>query len=243
MNIISKEEAKLLGLTRFFTGNACKHGHIDERLTSDNRCISCKRITEKKKRDKNPLAYKERSRNSHAKHRAERLKQQKIYSQNRMLENPELVRSMARARMSKWMSVPENRLRVQESQRRRYRENPSKYINKTKEYYKKNPDYVFARKTIERISGRSSLGAFSSKLTAENCESILGYSRADFLEHIESLWLEGMSWLNRSEWHIDHIRPISSFIRDGITDVATINALSNLRPLWAKDNLSKGSKY
>ena len=50
-----------------------------------------------------------------------------------------------------------------------------------------------------------------------------------------------MSWDNYGEWHIDHKKPISKF-KDGIS-ISTINALSNLQPLWAKDNLSKGNKF
>lgn len=42
--------------------------------------------------------------------------------------------------------------------------------------------------------------------------------------------------------HVDHIIPISWFVGNNITDPAIINALSNLRPLWAKENLLKGAK-
>lgn len=48
-----------------------------------------------------------------------------------------------------------------------------------------------------------------------------------------------MTWENWGEWHIDHIKPVAQFIREGITCPKQINALSNLRPLWAHDNLSK----
>lgn len=73
-------------------------------------------------------------------------------------------------------------------------------------------------------------------------EIMLGYSKKQLLIHIESLFLEGMSWENRSLWHIDHKKSIKDFLKEGITDPKIINALSNLQPLWAKDNLSKGAK-
>jgi hypothetical protein len=50
-----------------------------------------------------------------------------------------------------------------------------------------------------------------------------------------------MSWSNYGRWHIDHKKPISKF-KDG-SNISVINALSNLQPLWAKDNLSKGNKF
>lgn len=33
----------------------------------------------------------------------------------------------------------------------------------------------------------------------------------EFKNHIENLFLEGMSWDNHGEWHIDHIIPVSRF--------------------------------
>jgi len=60
---------------------------------------------------------------------------------------------------------------------------------------------------------------------------------------IESLFCEGMSWESRKEWHVDHIRPIKSFLDANITDCNIINDPLNLQPLWAKDNLAKGATY
>lgn len=41
LNIISRADAKAAGLTRFFTGKVCPHGHIAERYTSSHRCVEC----------------------------------------------------------------------------------------------------------------------------------------------------------------------------------------------------------
>ncbi len=73
--------------------------------------------------------------------------------------------------------------------------------------------------------------------------SRLGYSTSQLRKHIESLLSPGMSWDNygRRGWHIDHIRPICTFQKG--TPAATINALSNLRPLWWLDNMSRPRKY
>ena len=71
----------------------------------------------------------------------------------------------------------------------------------------------------------------------------LGYSSQDLRKRIESQFKTGMTWDNHGEWHIDHIKPISLFISQGETRPVIINALRNLQPLWAKDNIAKGSKY
>lgn len=65
----------------------------------------------------------------------------------------------------------------------------------------------------------------------------------DFLKkHIELQFQDGMSWDNYSEWHIDHIKPISTFdLTDRVELLKSCN-YTNLQPLWKKDNLSKGNK-
>lgn len=72
---------------------------------------------------------------------------------------------------------------------------------------------------------------------------ILGYSPMQLRQRIEFQFQPGMTWANHGDWHIDHKKPVSAFIRQGITDPKTINALCNLQPLWARDNLSKGSLW
>lgn len=69
---------------------------------------------------------------------------------------------------------------------------------------------------------------------------LLGYTPADLVKHIEKNFIDGMSWDNRKQWHIDHIKPISSAKTEA--DVIRLNQLSNLRPLWARDNMSKGAR-
>jgi hypothetical protein len=70
---------------------------------------------------------------------------------------------------------------------------------------------------------------------------LLGYDTVKLKQRIECQFSEGMSWSNYGQWHIDHKKPISKF-KDG-SNISVINALSNLQPLWAKDNLSKGNKF
>lgn len=50
-----------------------------------------------------------------------------------------------------------------------------------------------------------------------------------------------MAWENYGEWNIDHIKPLAAFFDEGITDPAVISSLANLQPLWALENIQKGS--
>lgn len=71
---------------------------------------------------------------------------------------------------------------------------------------------------------------------------VMGYSAIELVEHLEALFEPGMSWKDRGAWHIDHRKSVADFLKEGITDPAIINALSNLRPLWALDNLKKNAR-
>lgn len=42
--ILSRHEAIAQGKTVFYTGKACKSGHIDQRYTSTGHCLECLRI-------------------------------------------------------------------------------------------------------------------------------------------------------------------------------------------------------
>jgi hypothetical protein len=61
--------------------------------------------------------------------------------------------------------------------------------------------------------------------------------------YLEDKFTEGMSWENHGKWHIDHIRPCASFDLKEEGEQMKCFHYTNLQPLWAKDNLSKGSKY
>jgi hypothetical protein len=74
---------------------------------------------------------------------------------------------------------------------------------------------------------------------------MLGYKKEQLIQRIESQFKPGMTWDNHGlkGWHIDHIIPVSWFVKKGTTDPKIICALDNLQPLWAKENLSKNNKY
>lgn len=75
----------------------------------------------------------------------------------------------------------------------------------------------------------------------------LGCSIDELKKHLErSFYLgsngEWMSWECYGQWHIDHIKPLSSFDLTDRTQFLQACHYTNLQPLWAKDNASKGSK-
>lgn len=73
---------------------------------------------------------------------------------------------------------------------------------------------------------------------------LLGYGLEDLMRHIERQFTNKMDWTNYGEWHIDHIIPLSSFDYTSTDDpdFRAAWALTNLRPVWARENLRKGAK-
>jgi hypothetical protein len=69
---------------------------------------------------------------------------------------------------------------------------------------------------------------------------IVGCTPKFLKEHLETKFVDSMNWDNRSEWHIDHIIPLSSAKTED--ELYKLCHYTNLQPLWAKDNLKKSNK-
>ena len=112
---------------------------------------------------------------------------------------------------------------------------------RTEEYRDKNKNRIDKKHIrISRNFINSTINRIKSKKNYKSNLDLLGYSHEEFKNHIENLFSEGMSWDNHGEWHIDHIIPVSRF--DESVDIKIMNSLSNLQPLWAKDNLKKSNR-
>lgn len=98
------------------------------------------------------------------------------------------------------------------------------------------------RYRVSRMVSHCLRSAGAGKAGQSWCRS-LGYGPADLKRHLERQFLPGMSWRNFGRWHIDHIVPVSSFSVTGLgcPEFRACWALSNLRPLWAVDNMRKGA--
>lgn len=71
---------------------------------------------------------------------------------------------------------------------------------------------------------------------------LLGCSLEEFWQHLESQFQPGMTRENYGKWHVDHIKPCISFDLTKISQQKECFHYTNLQPLWAEENLKKGSK-
>jgi hypothetical protein len=75
--------------------------------------------------------------------------------------------------------------------------------------------------------------------TSTTC-AVLGAEWLEVKAHIEARFQPGMSWENRGEWHVDHAIPLASAKTEA--ELRALCRFTNLQPLWAKENMSKGAK-
>lgn len=131
---------------------------------------------------------------------------------------------------------------IKERERKRYRQNKpvirAKQTIYNRKKYKTDPLYKLAYNLRTRILAAIKRGkGIKQSKTVE----LLGCTVAEARAHIESLWQPGMNWSNHNihGWHIDHIKPCCTFDLTDLEQQKQCFHYTNLRPLWAKDNLSR----
>lgn len=118
-------------------------------------------------------------------------------------------------------------------------------LSKTREENAKEKRRIYSRlhrkgnhkeKVRKIISKAIRNGGYSKDTNAYN---ILGCDFDIFRKHIENNFLSGMTWDNHGlyGWHYDHIIPLAT--AKNYEDIVRLNHYTNIRPLWAKDNLKK----
>jgi hypothetical protein len=120
--------------------------------------------------------------------------------------------------------------------------NPESYVATRKRAHAKF--FSVARNRLDRKVRAGIHKYLSGEGVSRSWQEHVGYTLADLAAHIERQFLKGMSWDNMGEWHLDHITPLSAFGYTSVTDpdFRAAWALTNLRPLWARENLAKSAR-
>ena len=146
----------------------------------------------------------------------------------------------------------ENLGKIKERKKKYYNINNKEILDKNKIYRKntKNIRNIYESKKKKNDPIYSLLCGMRSRLcnylkmcgiTKKNKTfDIVGCTPQFLKEHLETQFTDGMSWDNRSEWHIDHIIPLSSAKTED--ELYKLCHYENLQPLWAEDNLKKSNK-
>jgi hypothetical protein len=132
--------------------------------------------------------------------------------------------------------------RSREMNRKCYQKHKVKRVRQAVEYERKKLKTDITLVIKKRLRARLK-GALNGKIKSKSTMELLGIPHVDFLiTWLECKFKEGMTWENRSLWHIDHIIPCSSFDLTKPEEQAQCFHYTNLQPLWASENLAKGSK-
>lgn len=138
----------------------------------------------------------------------------------------------------------ENKDQVRERSKAWRDKNRDHLLSKRREYHAKryNTDPCYSVNHKVRSMLRRVLKATGKPKDFCTFEKI-GYTSSDLMQRMEVQFKDGMNWANFGEWEIDHKIPIALMVKKGEFRPQIINALSNLQPMWMKDNRSKGARY
>lgn len=174
-----------------------------------------------------------------------------LLAKQKRLENPEYVKQLTEKRKiyqkkhyvenNDWYKNRNIRLKQHYSEYKKLKRLSPEFKVKERERNKQrytNPRYKISKNMSTKIN------SLIRDKNRTHVFKLLGYGVDDLLKHLESQFVDGMSWNNYGKWHIDHIRPICSFNYTSKNDAQFLEcwSLSNLRPLWAIDNIKKSHR-
>lgn len=214
MQKISRSDAKEQGLTRYFTGKPCKHGHVVDRMVSSGACMACKGARNKewngKNRDKESARSAEWVRNNPDKRK---INQDRYAANNRELQrerqrtyranNPDKIK----AKNARWLAANRERLAQMNA-----------------DWYRENRDKVSARDMRRRAGFSLAKVDWDDELT-----SLVVIEAANLAILRESA--------TGFKWHIDHMVPIKCRKASGL------HVWSNLQVIPGSMNASKNNKF
>jgi hypothetical protein len=120
-----------------------------------------------------------------------------------------------------------------------------------KNYNKINKNKINARRRFNRKILKEKViknlrirlkDALKNNIKSKYTLELIGCSIIFLKQHLEKQFKIGMTWSNYGKWHIDHIRPCASFDLSKAEEQHKCFHYTNLQPLWALDNLRKGTK-
>ena len=221
----SKKEAKTKGYKFYFSGKPCKHGHVTLRRRG-GACLDCEaaKVKANKLNPERRLVTQKKYRDSH---KEELSTAWKIYHE----ENKDEINRRSRERYAI------DSTKQKESAKRSKAKNKDKVREYDREYYQR-PKAKLAITLRARLRG-----AIKNKAKVGSAVSDLGCT-IDFLYgYLEEQFTDNMSWENHDPvWHIDHIKPLSSFDLEDREQFLIASHYTNLQPLSVVDNLSKGAR-
>lgn len=232
----------------------CKHCNLEKPITEYQKagggkwtqpyCKICDSIRKEKHQSENLDRYIEKRRSYYKNNKAEILAKQKerkskIPKKERVYNKmSDEERKRRKAEQSKIF-----RIKNAEKIREKKRQYNKRIGNQRKREWQKEKMKDVNFKITKNLRGRVYVALKRGVKSAGTME-LLGCTIDFFKTYFESLFTEGMNWEKYMEGgiHIDHIIPCSKFDLTKEEEQRKCFHYTNLQPLWALDNLIKGTK-
>ena len=151
-----------------------------------------------------------------------------------------------------WYDVNKEKIKIKQKEYDKNNKNKRKIKNKN--WYQKNKNKIriyrnnkkktdIQYKLSENLRGRLR-NAIQGNQKVGSAVKDLGCTIDELKTYLESKFKPSMTWYNYGfyGWHIDHIKPLASFDLTDRKQFLEVCHYTNLQPLWANENLSKGKK-
>ena len=137
----------------------------------------------------------------------------------------------------------------------KWRQNNREKHNATSRKYRKRPGYKKRfnawRKKRNKTDPQFNLAnrlrkrlwhALKGKTKSASTMTLLGCSIIHLQDYLAMRFKPEMTWENHGTWHIDHMMPCASFDLEDPEQQRQCFHYTNLQPMWASENQSKGDK-
>lgn len=165
--LITRKEALRKNLKFFFTGRACKYGHLSKRITTNNNCYECslKRQNDPKKAEEKRIKRRKRYLENKERELALAKEYRKTHKDTRYRDNPKR-RAYAKKKYEEIKDDYNKKRRLERI------ENPNKFRIKQKEFYNKNKEKLITRQKEYYLLNSEQRKIYNKKYRLENIEKI-----------------------------------------------------------------------
>ena len=231
--LISRKQAKLLGLRFYFTGKPCKNSHISMRVTVSANCVTCLENYRKDNSDKLALGRK--------KYREENKEKEREY----YIKNKDKITNYKK----QWYA--DNIEYAKEKSRENYTENSEKkkayqreYTKKNKEtvqqskirYYNENKEEIKLKNNLYRQNNPHMRSAADARRKASELNATPPWANIYDIRKIYKL-AKKLTKSTGVQHSVDHIVPLQG------KTVCGLHCEANLRVITLSENASKQNRY
>jgi len=238
VNVISRKQAKEQGLTRYFTGDPCKHGHIAERMVSNHTCVICVEVNKRRYRAKHP----ERGKNYSKQYNSDHKEQIIAYGKRYRAQNAEVLKQRWKtwyeANKDWWVrhNYINNQEAILERSKRYGANNPKEIRARNKKYYHANKEKEATRTRKYRKDNPGIINALCMKRHTDKLKRTPAWADLDAIKTVYQS-AQALTKITGITYSVDHIIPLRGKLVSGL------HVESNLQLMPLSGNINKSNRF